>query len=219
MTQHRSFKRLVRLRMEKTGESYTAARAILLAAAVPVDAGTKPPLATSDERIRERTGLGWEQWFELLDDSVPASATHREIARWVADYLEIHPLAWNAQAITRSYEMARRGKLVGEHEDGFTATASRTVDASPEAVFALLADWLRDAPLSVRSTARPRGVRYDWTDDASRVSITLDAKDGGARCLLTVSHSRLADAAAYDTRKAWWRERLQALKASLEASR
>jgi hypothetical protein len=31
MTRQRSFKRLVRLRMEKTGESYTAARASLLA--------------------------------------------------------------------------------------------------------------------------------------------------------------------------------------------
>ncbi len=32
MTRQRSFKRLVRSRMEKTGESYTAARAVLLSA-------------------------------------------------------------------------------------------------------------------------------------------------------------------------------------------
>jgi hypothetical protein len=32
MTRQRSFKRLVRARMEKTGESYTAARAMLLSA-------------------------------------------------------------------------------------------------------------------------------------------------------------------------------------------
>jgi hypothetical protein len=32
VTTQRSFKRLVRTRMEKTGESYTAARAVLLAA-------------------------------------------------------------------------------------------------------------------------------------------------------------------------------------------
>ena len=35
MTRQRSFKRLVRTRMEKTGESYSAARAMLLAAAEP----------------------------------------------------------------------------------------------------------------------------------------------------------------------------------------
>ena len=45
------------------------------------------------------------------------------------------------------------------------------------------------------------------------MSITMDAKDGGNRCLVSVSHARIPDAAAYDERKAWWRERLLALKA------
>ena len=217
MTQYRSFKRLVRLRMDKTGESYTAARAVLLSGTVPIEPGTKPPLATSDERIRERTGMGWEQWFDLLDGSVSPAATHREIARWVADYLEIEPLAWNAQALTHSYEVARRGKLTGQHEDGFTATASRTVAAPPETVHETFEAWLSGAPLAVRSTSLPRVVRYDWTADGSRVSITMDAKDGGNSCLVSVSHSRIPDAAAYDERKAWWRERLLTLKARLEA--
>ncbi|GAA2134426.1 hypothetical protein [Nocardioides bigeumensis] len=179
--------------------------------------GTEPPLATSDERIRERTGLGWEQWFDLLDGSVSPAATRREIARWVADYLDVDPLAWNAQAVTRGYEVARRGRLAGRHEHGFTATASRTVGASPERVFELLDEWLAGAPLVVRSVSRPRSARYEWTEDRSRVSITLDAKDGGIRCLVGVSHAKLSDAAAYETRKAWWRERLLVLKASLEA--
>jgi hypothetical protein len=48
MTRHRSFKRLVRARMEKTGESYTAARAMLLAAEEPEERDG-PRLATSDE--------------------------------------------------------------------------------------------------------------------------------------------------------------------------
>ena len=51
MTAHKSFKRLVRTRMDKTGESYTAARAALLG---PKPAGATV-LATSDATIRERT--------------------------------------------------------------------------------------------------------------------------------------------------------------------
>jgi len=51
------------------------------------------------------------------------------------------------------------------------------------------------------------------------VSITMDAKDGGNRCLVSVSHARIPDAAAYDARKTWWRERLLALKADLERER
>ena len=42
MTRQRSFKQLVRARMDKTGESYTAARAMLLAAEVPPAAPQAP---------------------------------------------------------------------------------------------------------------------------------------------------------------------------------
>src|SRR5215208_2323412 len=77
MTTQRSFKRLVRARMEKTGESYTAARARLLAGDEP----QRISLATSDEMIRERTGRGWEEWFDLLDEWGAADKSHREIAR------------------------------------------------------------------------------------------------------------------------------------------
>ena len=76
MTKQRSFKRLVRTRMEKTGESYTAARAMLLTAAEE-----KPVLATSDDAIRERTGRGWEEWFDALDEWGAADRTRRDIAR------------------------------------------------------------------------------------------------------------------------------------------
>src|SRR5262245_22332231 len=98
MTQERSFKRLVRARMAKTGESYTAARAMLLAAADdPGSQTTGPatsPFVTNDETIRRRTGRGWEEWFDLLDDWGAAQRTHRETARWVAGQLGIGPLVW-----------------------------------------------------------------------------------------------------------------------------
>jgi hypothetical protein len=55
VTEHKSFKRLVRARMAKTGESYTAARAMLLRGDEPVQA-PEVRLATSDEKIRQRTG-------------------------------------------------------------------------------------------------------------------------------------------------------------------
>ena len=67
MTRQKSFKRLVRTRMEKTGESYTAARAVLLAGADETTMTDQAQLVTSDDAIRERTGRGWEQWFDLLD--------------------------------------------------------------------------------------------------------------------------------------------------------
>ena len=126
MTRQRSFKRLVRSRMEKTGESYTAARAVLLAGDEKPQAAEQRWLATSDERIRERTGRGWEEWFDLLDEWGAAERTHRETARWVAEQLGIGPLVWEAQAVTSSYERARGLRAVGETEPGFAASATRS---------------------------------------------------------------------------------------------
>ncbi|HEX6756001.1 MAG TPA: hypothetical protein VF109_08650 [Mycobacteriales bacterium] len=233
MTRHKSFKRLVRSRMDKTGESYTAARAILLGAVpspasepIPSPAATRAAgadrvLATSDEAIRQRTGLGWEEWFDLLDEWGAAERTHREIAREVAGRLGVHPLAWNAQAVAGSYERARRGREVGRREDGFAITASRTVGVPAARLHRAFADpaererWLPGAGLTVRTATPPRTARFDTPDGTSRVHVTIDAR-GERVAAVAVEHARLADAAAAEKAKAYWRERLTALKAALE---
>jgi uncharacterized protein YndB with AHSA1/START domain len=221
MTRQKSFKRLVRSRMERTGESYTAARAVLLAAE-PADVSERPPLATSDETIRQRTGRGWEEWFDLLDQWGAAELPHREIARRVAAELGIVPLAWNAQAITMSYERTRGLRVVGERSDGFTVTAQRTVAVPVERLFDAFADrslrerWLPDDELRQRTATRPRSARFDWADGESRVHVTFVEK-AEASSTVAVEHARLADAGAADRMRAFWRARLAALKSQLEA--
>lgn len=219
MTRQRSFKRLVRTRMEKTGESYTAARASVLAA--KEEHGTDAPLPTSDEALRDRTGRGWEEWFDRLDDWGAGERSHREIARWVADQLGIEPLAWNAQAITVGFERARGGRAVGEREDGFAISVSRTIAVSAERAFDAFADgearrtWLPDAQLRERTATRPKSARYDWGGGESRVHVTFLAK-GAEKSTVALTHERLADAADAERVKRYWRERLDALKGELE---
>jgi uncharacterized protein YndB with AHSA1/START domain len=221
MTRQRSFKRLVRTRMEKTGESYTAARAALLTAAEE-DSAAEAPLVTSDSAIRERTGRGWEEWFDLLDNWGASERTHREIARWVAEQLGIAPLGWSAQAVTVSYERARGLRAVGERADGFAITAQKTVAVPVEQLFEAVVDeptrarWLPDDRLRQRSATKPRSARFDWADGETRVSVTFDPK-GDAKSTVAVEHARLADAKEAERVKAFWRERLAALKASLES--
>ena len=220
MTRHRSFKLLVRARMAKTGESYTAARAMLLAAQEPA-AAEAPRLATSDEAIRQRTGRGWEEWFDLLDAWGAAERPHRDVARWVAAQLGIEPLGWAAQAITVSYERARGLRAIGERADGFAITASRTVAVSGERLYEAFVDaslrerWLPGTPLRERTATRPTSARFDWGDGESRVNLTVAAK-GEGKSTATVEHARLAGAAEAEQAKAFWRERLSALKAELE---
>jgi hypothetical protein len=219
MTRQKSFKRLVRARMEKTGESYTAARASLLTVEEPAPA-EQAVLATSDEAIRQRTGRGWEEWFDLLDEWGAAERPHREIARWVAAEQGIEPLAWNAQAITMSYERTRGLRAVGQRADGFAVTVSRTVAVPVERLYDAFVDeslrtrWLPDGGLRERTATRPKSARFDH--DAGRVNVTFLAKDE-AKSTVALEHAQLADAEQADRLKTWWREHLTALKSRLEA--
>ena len=222
MTRHRSFKRLVRARMSKTGESYTAARATLLAGQDSGRSGPTTPLATSDESIRDRTGRGWEEWFDALDEWGAANRSHRDIARWVAEQLGIEPLAWAAQAISYSYERARGMRVVGQRTDGFTVTVSRTVAVPVEQLYEAFADesqraqWLPDGRLHERTATKPGSARFDWGDGGSRVNLVFVAKDE-KKSTAALEHVRLSGAAEAEQMKAFWRARLSGLKSRLEA--
>ncbi|MGH2712302.1 MAG: hypothetical protein ACRDM7_00145 [Thermoleophilaceae bacterium] len=218
MTRQKSFKRLVRSRMEKTSESYTAARAALLAAEEP-KATEGPTLPLSDEAIRRRTGRGWEDWFDLLDEWSASERPHKEIARWVAE--EHGTDGWSAQAVTVSYERARGLRAVGEHADGFAITASKTVAVPVERLYDAFMDeslrksWLPEHELRERTATKPRTARFDWGGGESRVVVGFTAK-GEAKSTVDLSHERLADAEEAERMKALWRDRVATLKKVLE---
>ena len=220
MTRQRSFKRLVRARMDKTGESYTTARVRLLAAEETKASG-KPVLMTTDESIRQRTGRGWEDWFDLLDEWGAAERSHREIARWVAEQQGIDPLAWNAQAVVASYERTRGLRAVGEHADGFRVTATKTVAVPVDRLYDAFVDeslrerWLPDGVLRERTATKPKSARFDWGDSGTRVNVTFSAK-GEAKSTAALQHERLADAEEADRMKTLWRDRVATLKEVLE---
>jgi hypothetical protein len=218
MTKHSSFKRLVRSRMEKTGESYTAARAALLSAEEP-KATEGPALSVSDEVIRDRTGRGWEEWFELLDEWGAAERPNREVRRWVTEEHGIE--GWAAQAVTINYERARGLRAVGEHPDGFAITASKTVAVPVERLFDAFVDqslrqrWLPDGALRERTASKPKSARFDWGDGDTRVIVSFTAKDE-AKSAVALQHERLEDAEDAERMKTFWRERVGALKEVLE---
>jgi hypothetical protein len=64
----KDLKRLVRARMKKTGESYTAARAQLLKKKkTATNTGYAEVAGMSDASLREATGCNWERWVRTLD--------------------------------------------------------------------------------------------------------------------------------------------------------
>jgi uncharacterized protein YndB with AHSA1/START domain len=208
--------------MHNTGERYSAARTALLSPPPeePKQAAGERVLATSDATIRRRTGRGWEEWFDLLDAWGAAERSHREIAIWLAEQQGVVPLAWNAQAVAHSYELARGLRVVGEHADGFRAGITRTVAVPVERLYDAFVEpsqrgrWL-NGELRERTATKPRSARFDWGDGDSRVHVTFAPK-GADRSTATVSHQRLADAGEAAAMKAFWKDRLTTLKRELE---
>jgi hypothetical protein len=204
--------------MEKTGESYTAARATLLTGE-GAKATEGPTMTTSDEAIRRRTGRGWEDWFALLDEWGAVDWPHKEIARWLREGQGVD--GWGAQSVAVSYERARGLRAVGERPEGFSVTAQKTVAVPVERLYEEFADeslresWLPGGELRERTATKPKSARFDWGDGAMRVNVGFTAK-GEAKSTVALEHERLADAEAAGRMKAFWRERLTALKVQLE---
>jgi hypothetical protein len=245
MTRQKSFKGRIRARMDKTSESYTTARRQLLAKAgtePPADPETQPVPATdsggprpvapvadapgarrpySDEVIRANTGRVWDEWFALLDAWGGAQRPHPEIARWL---VEEHGVGgWWAQGVTVAYEQARGLRDPGQRRGGlYEVNASKTVAVPVERLYEAFADpalrerWLPGAAFEVR-TARPgKSIRANWEDGSTRLVIAFTAR-GEHKSQVALTHERVPDAATADKLKAWWRERVAALKQVLEA--
>jgi hypothetical protein len=205
--------------MAKTGESYTAARRVLISQGERPDAPPEVELPVADDRVVEATGQGWDEWLRVLDEWGAASRTHTEIARWLRE--EHGVPGWYSQSITLGYERARGLRAPGERPDGFVAGASRTVHVAVERLFDTWDDeaererWLPGADLRVRTATAPKSARYDWEDGTTRVIVGFESLDNG-KSRVALSHERLPDADTAEEMKAYWRERLAALKTGLE---
>ena len=158
-------------------------------------------------------------WFALLDDWGAPGRPYREIADWLTTEQGLS--AWWAQKVIVEYEQARGLRDPGRRRDGtFAAGASRTIAADAERVRSAFVDpvvrarWLPAVGADVRSGETGRTVRRDLAD-GTRLQATLDVS-GPGRTAVAVEQSRLTDPDAVGPAKAYWKERLAALRSLLE---
>lgn len=234
MTAQKDFKRVVRARMHKTGESYTAARARLLTkplarsstpAAPPAPPAPPTPFAPpardyaklaglSDAAVKQATGCNWDAWVKALDYAKADTWSHRALAEHVREKYKTPD--WWSQMVVVGYERIKGLRAIGQRRDGgFEASRSKTVPVPVSRLFRAFGDkrlrakWLGQPDLTVRKATRDRSMRITWPDGAS-VEVWFVSK-GAGKSLVQVQHTGLPDRAAVDRLKRYWGERLTAL--------
>jgi hypothetical protein len=223
MTANKDFKRLVRGRMLKTGESYTAARSNLMKTG-RVQSRTarasvaKPDYAKlagwSDELIKAKTGCDWDRWVKALDYAKAHEWPHREIARYIQEKYKVP--GWWTQTVTVGYERIKGLRAIGQRRDGgFEANKSRTYPVPLTRLYRGFSDkrnrakWLPGVDLTIRTATKDKSMRITWPDGTS-VAVGFWSK-GDGKSSVQVQHGKLPDKAAADKVKAFWGERLGAL--------
>jgi uncharacterized protein YndB with AHSA1/START domain len=230
MTKGKDLKRRVRARMQKTGESYTAARASLVAKREPkprpeprhpaLPADYQKIAGMSDAKVEAATGKTWPQWVDVLDEAGAAGWEHRAIADHLHERLGVP--GWWTQMVTVAYERLRGLREVGQRRGGgYDVNKSKTLAVPARDVWRAFADarrrrkWLPDLALQVSTAVEAKTVRAK-VDDGSRLDVYFTAK-GEKKTAVAVQHRNLPNREAADRTRRFWAEKLDALKATLEA--
>jgi hypothetical protein len=224
MPRHKDLKRIIRNRMKKTGESYTAARAHVQAkhkskqqSARALDLASVAGVA--DAAVTAKTGRTWQEWVRALDADNAAAMPHRDIAALVHTKHGVGD--WWAQTVTVGYERIKGLRERGQRRNGtYEASKSRTFGVPVKTLFAAWADaskrrrWLDGVDAGVRTATAPKSMRLQWPD-GTRVSVGFFSKTP-AKSAVARTHEKLPDRAAAENAKKYWLERLDALGSLLK---
>ena len=203
MPKQKDLKRVVRARMQKTGESYTAARLQLVK---KKNANLAAVAGMSDDAVQKATGRTWTQWVRVLDDVGASSKPHREIVHEVSSR---GTPSWWSQMVTVGYERTRGLRDKGQRRGGgYEAGKSRTFNLPVKKLFAAFRKSL-PRTAEVKGATPNKRLRIAW-DDGTVVEALFTAK-GETKSTVAVTHQKLPDKAAVEKMKSFWGERLAAL--------
>jgi hypothetical protein len=217
MPKQKDLKRLVRTRMQKTGESYTAARTQLTrtnSAKTPTTAELEKLAGVKDKTIREKSGKSWAEWVRILDAIDGTKLSHTKIATHVHEEFGVD--GWWSQSVTVGYERIRGLRERGQRRSGrFDASKSKTLPVPAQVAFDAFVDartrkkWLKGLDVTIRKATSPKSIRIGMPD-GSIVAVWITAK--GEKCAVGVQADNLPTRTEANTRKAFWTERLAALE-------
>jgi hypothetical protein len=212
----KDLKRLVRSRMKKTGEAYTTARLHIVNKKKEPEPDYAGLAGMSDAAVRKATGRDWAQWVKALDNAGADQMKHPAIARFLSEAFDTP--GWWSQTITVGYERIRGLRQIGQRLSGtWEASRSRTFPVPVTKLFDAFSrpsqrsKWLGGAKFTIRKQTRPKTIRATWGDDGSSVDLYFVAK-GEAKSSVAIQHGKLGSKEEVARMKAYWSERLDALR-------
>jgi len=211
MPKHKDLKRIVRSRMQKTGESYAAARLQVLKKKPSRDYAATAGM--SDAAVKKQTGRTWQQWVDALDAVRASEKPHGEIVTHISS---LGVPGWWSQMVTVGYERIRGLRDKGQRRGGlYEAGKSRTFAVPIARLYGAFANarirerWLPRSNFKVRTSQRNKTMRLSWDDD-TLVQFYFTSK-GAKKSSVTIQHQKLRDKAAAEKTKAFWGEKLKEL--------
>jgi len=196
MTKQKDLKRVIRTRMQKTGESYTTARLHIVKPDFATIAGT------SDAALKKATGCKWDKWVRTLDHRGAQNMKHGDIARLAHEY---GAGDWWAQTVAVGYERIRGLRARGQQRSGeWRATKSRTIGVPVATLFKAFRQSLPPGA-KVRTATAPKSMRITWEDGTS---VAVGFLDKGAKSTVALEHTGLKSKAQADVMKKFWTEHL-----------
>lgn len=193
-----------------------------------------------DERVAEKTGRKWSDWFDLLDAWDGPSKGHKAMAKHL---LEDHGVPmWWSQMVVVEYERTRGLRAVNQTTKGFEMSVSRTIAAPLERAWrawtepAEMDRWFSSSTAidlrvggrysngdgdggAFKTIVPMRRLRFTWEqpkhEPGSEVEVMFEATADG-RSKVVLSHSRLANAGEVEDLREGWSWAMDSLRSYLE---
>jgi hypothetical protein len=224
MPRDKDLKRLVRARMKKTGEAYTAARTQILR---KTSKPTKPApdyaklAGMADAIVKEKTGRDWADWVTTLDKHEAERMEHGKIASLVKGTYKVAD--WWSQMVTVGYERIKGLRARGQRRDGsYEASKSKTFNVPVKTLFDAWNDaskrkrWLQADGVRVRTATSPKSMRLGMSDGGI-VAVWFMPK-GTAKSSVALAHTKLPDVETAKRMKMYWGEQLHSLAEYLKGA-
>jgi len=168
------------------------------------------------DAVKAKTNKGWVEWFALLDRAGASEWPHKKIAAYLGEQHGCPP--WWSQMIAVGYEQARGLRVRHQTADGFTASASKTVNVSVANLFAAWmnphtrAKWLgTKSTISIGKSTKNKRLRIHGSNGQPSIEVDFYAK-GPVKSQVAIEQRKLSSVSEVNRTKAYWSAALSKLE-------